>query len=224
METQSSRQRPPGLPIWDPYWRSIRRLSQLRGMPVIDLSRAHRVGYILDVFINPSVRRLSALAVGPSGEFRQDWVAGTHVRRIGRNAVVIQASEDKAEIADPGESDDSIDSKTLNGLEVLADNGDRVGYVSDVYLNPDTLAVQAFELSTPLWERWLRGRRLVKPDGMLLCSRELMIVPSHGRTVTAVDLVDDSFLERRQSKMLQAVGSERDDPTDVVPPPIARSA
>lgn len=203
MPIERSSQRPPGLPLWDPYWRSVRRLTHVRGMPVIDLTRAHRVGHITEVFVNPETRRIAALQVGPAGEFRQQFVAGAHIRRIGDRAVVIQAADGAAEFGDL-EEPEAIDSRTLTGLEVLADNGDQVGYISDVYVSPDSLVVKEYELRTPIWERWLRGRRSISPDQVLLCSRELMIVPAQrsGRARSTWDPDSDSLGNEETLKVM----------------------
>jgi uncharacterized protein YrrD len=164
--------------VWDRYWRSIRRLSQLPGMPVIDLSHAHRMGHVRNVFVDPDEAVLTGISVGPSGEFPQARVPWSQIHRIGQHAIMIRASENDGAASAHHEREDPLDMQILNGLEVLDDDGDRVGYISDIYVNPDTLAVRGYELRTSLWERWMRGWRVVPPDGILACSRDAMIVPS----------------------------------------------
>jgi sporulation protein YlmC with PRC-barrel domain len=100
-------------------------------------------------------------------------------RRIGHHAVVIEGGAEF--VPTPLENDRWLESGALLGLEVLADGGDRVGYLSDVYVNRDTLAVEAYELRTPWWERWLGRPRLIMPDQVLASSHELMIIPDQRR-------------------------------------------
>jgi len=148
-------------------------------MPVIDLLKARRVGKVKNVFLNATTGRLAALDVGHYGPFKHAHVAGRHVRRIGHQAIVLVSAEDLEDAAML--SEDMIDVHTLLGIEVLTDEGDRVGYVSDVYLNPDTLAVDAYALRTPPITRLFKGPRMIAPERMVLCSHQLMIVTPEGR-------------------------------------------
>jgi len=151
----------------------------VRGMPVIDLASARRAGFVLDAFIDPLDGCIAALDVGGRGEGGHRRLPGPNVRRIGRHAVVVFRPEGLAEpLLD---EDRALDIGVLLGLEVLTDTGDRVGFISDVYLDPDTLAVNAYELRTPTIERWLKGPRLILPRQVVLCSRDLMVVPDPQR-------------------------------------------
>jgi len=165
---------------WGWYRQDVRRLSRMRGMPVVDLSTAHRIGHVVDIYLDPNEGRLAALEVGPTRAFHQKLLDGRFVRRIGLQAIMTIAPAGQEEFDLP--SDDRIvDMDTMLGLEVLAEDGDRVGFISDVCMNPDTLSVDAYELRTPLLERIFRGQRLVLPDAMMLCTGDLMIVPADAR-------------------------------------------
>ena len=69
------------------------------------------------------------------------------------------------------------------GMEVLDMDGDRTGFVNDVYLNRDTLTVEAFELDTPWHEHRFRGPRLIMPSQVHSCGQDLMIVVPRGSRV-----------------------------------------
>jgi hypothetical protein len=66
-------------------------------------------------------------------------------------------------------------------MEVIDDGGDRMGFIQDVYLNRDTLAIEAYELETPWWEHQFRGPRLLMPGQIHSCSHDLMIALSRKR-------------------------------------------
>ena len=57
------------------------------------------------------------------------------------------------------------------------------GFVNDVYLNRDTLTVEAFELETPWHEHRFRGPRLIMPSQVHSCGQDLMIVVPRGSRV-----------------------------------------
>jgi sporulation protein YlmC with PRC-barrel domain len=69
-----------------------------------------------------------------------------------------------------------LDTSSLTDLEVLGDDGNRIGYLLDARFDQDTLGVQAFLLRATFWERLLGRRGQIKPDQVHACSRELMIV------------------------------------------------
>ncbi|HZT09174.1 MAG TPA: PRC-barrel domain-containing protein [Chloroflexota bacterium] len=159
------------------YRQKKRRLTRLRGMPVIDLSNARRMGYVADVLVDPNVARVTGMRVGPSGEFPERYIPSGRIRRIGQQAVVL-AGADATNDGAREEEDSGIEGYTLVGLEVMADSGDRVGFVSEVYIDADTLGVEGYALAVPLWRRLLTGRRIIAPEQVSICSRDLMIVPS----------------------------------------------
>jgi sporulation protein YlmC with PRC-barrel domain len=173
--------------VWEASSRGVRRLSRLKGMPVIDLLKAQRVGKVRNVYLDPAAGRIAALDVGPHGEFKKAHIAGRHVRRIGHQAIVLLTAQDIGDESMLGAG--AIDVRTLIGLQAITDEGDRVGVVSDVYLNPDTLAVDAYELRTPPLTRSIKGPQLIMPARLVICSQELMIVTPAGRELaqTRVD-------------------------------------
>jgi len=167
----------------------VRRLTQLRGMPVVDLSSASRVGYVTNVLLDPNSGSIQALDVS-SEEGDLMRVKGIDVRRIGQHAVVLLPGTDRvSNHVCPVE--DWIDISDLIGLEVLSDTGDRVGFISEAYIAPETLEVDAYELDTPQWQVWLKGPRTIAPESVILCSAEVMIVPAPGRARST--WVDDNF-------------------------------
>jgi len=179
-------------------------------MPVIDLLKAQRVGKVKNAFLNATTGRLAALDVGHYGAFKHAHVAGRHVRRIGHQAIVLVSAEDLEDAAML--SEDMIDIRTLLGIEVLTDEGDRVGHVSDVYLNPDMLSVDAYELRTPPLTRLFKGPRMVAPERMVLCSHQLMIVTPLGREATHAIVTPEADL---------ALPSWRDGTVRVLSPGVA---
>jgi uncharacterized protein YrrD len=193
-------------------------------MTVVDLAKARRVGIVQEVFLDPSRGRLGGLEIGPAGEFPEPRVAGRDLRHLGQHAIVMRTPRAE-ERAGPEGEDWGLPLPTVLGLEVLTDYGDRVGYLSDVYLNPDSLAVEAYELRTPLWERWLGRRRLVQPQQVLVCSAELMIVPASEREMviagSRVDSAADTASWPAASLQLVPQGdADRSDPE----PRVARPA
>jgi uncharacterized protein YrrD len=164
------------------------RLKDIRGLPVVDPTAARKIGTIADYLVDPSGGRLAALEVAPKeGGEANERVPAHRVRRIGQHAVVLtgRPATNRSSTLDSAVSERWLDSASLTNLEVLGDDGNRVGYVTDATLDQDTLDIQAYLLRGSLWERFFGRRRgRIQPPQVASCSRELMIV-STGRLTEA---------------------------------------
>jgi len=165
-------------------WRRVEmpvvRLTRLRGMPAVDLTTAHRIGWINDVFIDPKSGSIQALELRTIADGDIKRVSALDVRRIGHDAVIMLPNADGAPRR-AGDTAGLVNVSALVGLEVMSDAGNRIGYLSDAYISPETLEVDAYELDTPTWKQWFQGPRTIVPETVLLCSPDVMIVPGQER-------------------------------------------
>jgi sporulation protein YlmC with PRC-barrel domain len=145
-------------------------------MPVVELSSALRMGNVTNVLLNPNDGSVESFDVARVGETPARNVSAEDIRRIGKDALVMlpaarwpRPAQDEAPAA-------SLDVSTITGLEVLADTGDRVGFIADVLVNPETLAIELYELESPYWERRFRGQRRIRSASVLICSHEIMLI------------------------------------------------
>lgn len=160
------------------------RLMELRGLPVIDPRSAKRVGTVADAHLDPAAGRIAALDVEAADGAGILRIPVEQVRRVGQSAVMLRGPVQS--LAEPPEGT-WLDMGAVVGLEVLGDGGDRVGSLSDLCLNQETLRVEWFELSVPKLERWLGSGGRISPDAVLSCSRELMLVRGGKQTAEAED-------------------------------------
>jgi len=173
-----------------PKWpqRLAKRISQLRGMPVIELSSAQRIGNVANVFLNPNNGSVASFDVIRIGDSLERHVKAVDIRRIGKDALVMLPAARWPTSSRPETTDACLDLSDITGLEVIAETGDRVGFISDVVVNPETLAIESYELQTPYWERLFRGQRRIQGDSVLICSHDVMLTRSaHSTTAISVD-------------------------------------
>src|ERR1043166_5944855 len=69
-----------------------------------------------------------------------------------------------------------LDASTLLGLEVMGDDGNRIGRVVDAVFNQDSLDVEAYLLRASFFERLVGSRGRIQPGKVHSCSRELTMV------------------------------------------------
>jgi sporulation protein YlmC with PRC-barrel domain len=150
-------------------------------MPVIDLT-ARRLGNVEEIYLDLRAARLSLIDVRAGQGMPSQRIAGARISRVGAHAIMLMGWVHGGLPSLPVD-EEWIESENVLGMEVIDDGGDRIGYISDVYLNRDSLAIEAYELETPWYEDALRGPRLIMPGQVYSCSHDLMIAIPDGRTV-----------------------------------------
>jgi sporulation protein YlmC with PRC-barrel domain len=152
------------------------RLKDIRGLPVIDPTAARRVGTVTDYQVDSAAGRIAALDISGVENGEPERILGHRIRRVGRHAVILTGRAGTSPSVVPDLNDHWLDAGSLVGLDVLGDDGNRIGRLVDGTFNQDTLEVEAYTLRASLWERLVGRRGRIAPNKVHACSRELMIV------------------------------------------------
>jgi sporulation protein YlmC with PRC-barrel domain len=154
------------------------RLKELRGLPVIDPTAARKIGTVLDYQVDPASGRLAALDITSIANGDGERVLAARIRRVGRNAVILTGRGGNVAGTTPEVDERWLDASTLGGLEVMGDDGNRVGRLVDATFNQDSLEIDVYLLRSGTLGRMLGRRRGISPVKIQSCSRELMLVAS----------------------------------------------
>src|SRR5437763_3775448 len=133
------------------------RLKQLRGLPVIDPTAARKIGTVTDYQVDTVAGRLAALDVTPLDGGEAQRVLAQRIRRVGSSAVILTTRGGSMPSALADLNERWLDTSTTIGLDVMGDDGNRIGQVVDATFDQDTLEIEAYLLSASLWEQ-LIGR------------------------------------------------------------------
>src|SRR5579864_6089771 len=152
------------------------RLKEIRGLPVIDPTAARKIGTVMDYQIDPVSGRIAALDITPVTGGEGQRVLAQRIRRVGSSAVILTARggsmpSDPIEIVDRW-----LDTSTTVGLDVMGDDGNRIGQLVDATFDQDSLAIDSYLLRASFTERLFGRPGRIQPDKVHACSRELMIV------------------------------------------------
>jgi uncharacterized protein YrrD len=162
------------------------RLKELRGLPVVDPTAARKIGTVADYQVDPASGRLAALDVTPSAGGDGERILAQRIRRVGNSAVVLTARGGTLPSSPKELNERWLDTSTLVGLEVMADDGTRVGHLVDATFNPDSLEIDAYLLQgVGFLDSLSGGRNRIEPSRVHSCSRELMILSSDTTEVVA---------------------------------------
>jgi sporulation protein YlmC with PRC-barrel domain len=152
------------------------RLKEIRGLPVIDPTAARKVGTVVDYQIDPVAGRLAALDITPVTGGESERIPAQRIRRVGSSAVILTARGGSMASGPVEVLDRWLDTSTTIGLEVMGDDGNRIGHLVDAIFNQDTLEVEAYLLRASFRDRLIGRRGRIQPDKVHSCSRELMMV------------------------------------------------
>lgn len=160
------------------------RVTQVRGLPVVDSRVARQAGIVSQVVIDLASARVVAVEVQHGDGWLRERLPAAFVNRLGPYAVVVAHSRE-LELSPPLTAEELwIDADDLVGLEVFTERGDRVGYLADAHVDPKTLRVVAYQLQGSFWGRLAGRRRRVLPEDVVVSSREILIVRDpHGPPV-----------------------------------------
>ena len=172
------------------------RLKELRGLPVIDPTAARKIGTVTDYQVDPASGRLAALDISGVENGTSERVLGQRIRRVGHNAVILTGRGGAGPSATVEVNGRWLDGSTLSGLEVMGDDGNRVGHLVDAVFDQDSLAIDAYLLRSEGWASLFGQRNRIQPPKVHACSRELMMIETgrineHTRTTTAAALPSD---------------------------------
>jgi uncharacterized protein YrrD len=153
------------------------RLTQLRGLRVISLSEALKMGKVDDALLDPTARWVAALRVRSGGSASNEHIVLREaVKRVGQHAVILGSPVSMGEDRPP-ELDRLIDLKTFIGLEVVTDEGMLLGRIHDAEIDPQTLNILDYELHRNFWDHYLQTGLRISAQHTLSGSKDVLIVP-----------------------------------------------
>src|SRR4051812_49031750 len=107
------------------------RLKELRGLPVIDPTAARKVGTVTDYQVDPASGRIAALDINPVEGVDGERILGHRIRRVGRHAVILTGRAGAMANTARELEERWLDFGSLVALEVMGDDGNRIGRLMD---------------------------------------------------------------------------------------------
>ncbi len=134
------------------------KFSELKGLAIIDLEDARKLGDLEDLLLDPGTRQVLGLKVKKSGLFSSALlipIAG--LKNVGADAItVVYAASSEAGHNQTFPSDAAPANPDLQNLialsqtldnQVITDSGTLVGHIKDVELDRSNLSIVGYEVS-----------------------------------------------------------------------------
>ena len=142
----------------------MRSVRALIGMPAVRADQGMRIGRVTRVFLDDEIRRVSGVWVcGKRGRLR--FIPAQDIAMIGDVALFVNSAGTKRAEGGPMRI-----RRAFNGAGML------VGAVVGAYLDEETLAIAALELSLGFWEDIARGRQLVRDFAVRLPEGDVTVI------------------------------------------------
>lgn len=156
-------------------------LSQLAGMPVMTRETGRNLGNVKDIIFNPQSGMLVALALESSGFFSPHrWFLPTgEISSIGEDAIMVatgralKKQEYARDLADTVER-----GVVLTGKTVVTEDGNILGNVVDVTIDPDTGKALRYIISGGAFSDVQTGRRAFPVPDALVVGADALVVPN----------------------------------------------
>lgn len=155
------------------------KASELRGLAVITVSNAAKVGQVDDVFFDATYRRVLGMRV-KKGVFGQaEAVSRTSVTAVGNDSLNVSSPE-AINVEDRfADLAGAIKLSQIEGTKVVTEGGDLVGTVTDMVLDDEATEVTAYVLDAPLWDRIRHQKPEFSADQVVRVGEGgIMIVPN----------------------------------------------
>lgn len=122
-------------------------VTELRGLRIISLVSALKMGQVEDVLLDPTCRYVAALRVHTLNARPRRLVLRQMVKRVGRHAVILGGSDEPPEEATLENADRLVSLHTMLGLEVVTDQGNLVGRIRNATIDSASLVIETYEIA-----------------------------------------------------------------------------
>ena len=142
-----------------------RRGTDLVGKPVITFDSGRRLARVQDLLVDPERNQVLALLIDPGAVFTSARVIPFgHIKSIGENAIIVPKRDVVYNVSRIPELKKVFDGRTIKGMRVYSENGDRLGSVGDMILDDHSGEVLYYEVSGGAIGDAMKGKRTIVPS------------------------------------------------------------
>jgi uncharacterized protein YrrD len=129
------------------------KASDLRGMPLVSMKEARKLGKVQDVIVDTTEQRIVALQAKIGSEEEPGYITVDKIHAVGKDAITLEdggsAREGRGPAGHEGErGKGTFPLKELQGDKVISYDGTLVGTVSDLEFDPTDFRVTEYEVGS----------------------------------------------------------------------------
>jgi uncharacterized protein YrrD len=158
----------------------MRKAKSLTGLKIITQNNGQDLGTVRDLIFSETTQRLVAFLLTDRelfGVIDATCVRFESVREIGPDAIMIPSVDDVVKVhADPVIAEGYDAQFTLDGKQVTTDGGEKLGRVSDLYLDESGF-ITGYEISGGLFSDAFNGKRYLDAPARVTMGQDVIVVP-----------------------------------------------
>jgi uncharacterized protein YrrD len=153
----------------------LRTFSLLKGLPVYELKSGAKIGVVCDLNIS-SNGLVKGLLVKKGVLFKKTFCIDVqNVTSFGFHGVMVEDSRVLELLNEPAEY--TFENKDrLLGRMMISNEGERLGFLEDVYFMEEVGTIIGYELSDGFFSDIMEGKRVVKADQPPAIGKDAIIV------------------------------------------------
>jgi len=154
---------------------SLRTFSLLKGLPVFELKTGSKIGEVCDLNISND-GMVRGLLIKKGVFFKKTYKINVKdVSSFGFDGVMIEDREVLEPLTDPKEYTFENQGRLL-GRMMMTSEGERLGFLEDVYFLEEAGTIIGYELSDGFFSDIMEGKRVVKADKPPAIGKDAIIV------------------------------------------------
>lgn len=150
------------------------KATQLRGMPVVSIAGAEKLGSVQDLVLNPDAQHVVAIRIKLLPEGVVKTVSAVDAR-VGQDAVTTKDPRSVGE-EELTELQGTVDLATLLGTRVLSHGGNLLGNIEDVEID-EGLSITGYEIGKGGLANLFGGRSSIPAAQGMHYVKDMLMVP-----------------------------------------------
>ena len=161
----------------------MRKSKQFISMPVVSLEEGQQMGNIKALVVNPTEKKVVALAVEQKGLFREHkYIPYSKVRSVGGDAVTVNRGASAQKSGSLPEIITLVrDKNNINGARIVTENGTLLGIVDDYYVNLANGELVGMEFSGNYLNSVFNGKAFLDINHVLTIGKDMIVCSEIGR-------------------------------------------
>ena len=156
------------------------KCSEIIGLPVINLSKGEKIGYVKDILIISDTKKIKAFVIHSRNLFsKSKAILSEDIVQVGKNAVLIRDEEKFVAVQELLSSPNIRSYKEgLVNQPIYTDSGVDLGVVQDAIFNFEIGQLHEIEISDGVIQDLMEGRKFIPVSESLQLEQGIVIVES----------------------------------------------
>lgn len=166
----------------------MQKIKELLGLPAINLSTGEQIGEVIDVVIDAANYRLVGVLLRHKSWFHAGQGILYADMSIGPDAITVADQSAVINAAALAAQRQILTCEDMIGKQLVTPEGELMGTLSDIYLDPATGLLTAYEVSDSVIKDLLEGRSTMPLPAAQRIAEEAVIVELDARQEQPVEI------------------------------------